>query len=696
MVQHHPVNGFARPNAAAAPRSGAPVASRANGSTNDSTATTYSNYLFGQAGENDRPLLSDTTKGRIFIRLLSRGIFGAIAFAWGTRVADAQLKHYEPETWTFNSAKPLQTLAKGFDATFGRAIQGVARAFAPENQKDLWAYESTRFRSKAYFHGFQPNQHGIGGAGLNTGRTLGAEMVGVTFNFAMASIADSTVRNIIQAIDPNNKKAWVLDKNGNASGKWWSQDVHYDYGKWMKAVGNASWRILSKNQGEDWAAALPYVYQMKWQRQWIANHFPNFKLSADNSWNGASYLVNNQGDVVGDLKAAGTIDLWTRFVGYNWYTLMYREAYDMVAYKFGQWKKDGITMPHLGNPVEATVHALGSGSRYVLKSFLKANLYMQPAMAFFAPMRVAQSAWRAGSIGIDVPVGTNAIMTRNSMSADLNALGLAANGTAPVPQMERSYWKNRDAQGNLIPELEYRYATAGKTSRLGMDHTMWLGNHQLPLNSEIGRATSPFDSSLQKSTFSKIINPLGKFSYKAGSFFNGIFNGRALSDTERLTMTVKQIEDWERKSASNQEFIRNTVDAATSYTPYMIAKAEFAYRVDERPSGHELGEMDKSLYHFIDSIFSFDVKGVCKSIGNIGYHALRTKEHLSGREGGRTAPVTMSPTTRVQSSSIQHALPAEQKKAANSEDPGNNDNTVESWAEKQAHTRHSAPRYAHG
>lgn len=644
-------------------KAGGPVRVEDNGNY---TPTTYSNYLFGRAGQNDHPLWSDSTKGRIAIRMVSRGIFGSLAFAWGSIASKKALQHYEPGNWREADeslvravySKPLKALAQGIDSTLGRAIQKTAKVLAPAGQEELWANEATRFRSKAYYHQTT--------TGHDTGRSLGAEMVDVTFNFAAASVADATVRNIAQGIDPHNKKKWLVDENGQPA-----THGRFVFSEWAKAVGGASWRIFSKNQGEDWAAALPYVYQMKWQRQAIANHSPNFKLSADNHLHGASLLVNKQGEVVGDLMKAGALDLHMRFVGYNWYTLMYRETYDMIGYQLGQWKKNHyqLGLPEIGNPITAATNAVGSAGRYVMKSFIKSNIYMQPAMFFFWPMRVAQSRPGAGAIVVDSNPQENAFVTKHSMTADIKKLA-AENGITGtyqqkldkiVPVMHASYHKNG------VPEYEYRYQTAGSgiKARIGTDKELWAGNTRISPHSDLGRAKTPFDAHLQKTTFSKVLNPLGKLSWHTGNRLNKVFNPS--------------------NSAGRAELLSSAGNAFWSYTPYMAAKAEFAYRVDERPNGHTLGAMDKAIYRFIDNAFTFNIKGMGQAVGDIAYHAVRTKEHLSGREGGNDveAPISSTePTSVVQVKTVQKqqtATPLPPALAAN--DNGANDNGERSWAD---------------
>lgn len=366
--------------------------------------SSYQNYLFGNAGSSENPAWSDSAKGRFAIRMLSRGVVGAAFFTWGGHIADKQLKGYEP-TAGWNKSQPLQLVAKGIDMTLGRAIEGAVRGIAGLKYDSKKAAEIGR--NAVNFRDTNPKYTYQYKVGHNNyipmqGRSYGADIVSFTFDFAMASIGDAMTRNIIQSFDPNVPKTWKLNEQGEIAKK--GDKWHIDWSEWLKSVGKSTWVIFSKNQGEDWAAAIPYAFQMKFQRKFLTKIFENkmdgHHLVFDHGWNGGAYKVDATGKIVGDMQLAGAIDLHARFTGYNWYTLMFREGWDSVGNAFNKWRENDYkismpTLPEHFNPLTATVDAIGDSMRYVTKSFIKANLYMNPAVVPFWLFRVPQSKWRA-------------------------------------------------------------------------------------------------------------------------------------------------------------------------------------------------------------------------------------------------------------------------------------------------------------
>jgi hypothetical protein len=312
----------------------------------------YQSMLFGSAGTLEKPAWSDSTKGRLFIRMFSRGILGAAMFTIGGRISRMQLMDYDPHTFTWATAKqkPLQAIARSFDHVFGTPIAKIAAmrvntagmtAAEAKLAKANAEWDAVNFRTASYYHS-------VGGKLDHKGRpmnarSLGAEMVSVSFDFAMMSVGDGMGRNLVQMIDPHIRKTWRVNDAGEKAKE--GEKSHFSPTKFAQSLGWSAWRILSKNQGEDWAVALPYVYQMRFQRKLLGRAFKDeqngIKLALDHAWNGAAYKVNNAGKIVGDYNLAGAIDLHARFVGYNVYTLMFREGYDTLGHKLKEWKKEG-------------------------------------------------------------------------------------------------------------------------------------------------------------------------------------------------------------------------------------------------------------------------------------------------------------------------------------------------------------------
>lgn len=683
MVEKPTVTTDTTPHEAVDKADASPVV-RSRAQNQETSNTSYSSYLFGRAGESDKPLWSDSTKGRATIRLISRGIVGAIAMTAVDRISRNQLLNYTPESikgWTGEhgwwQANMSQKIAKGYDTVFGKPIQAFVHAVAPAGKtaegvllKDAYSHNATQFRYKTYYH-TQPGQM--------PGHSLGAEIVQVTASFAAGSLGDAGTRNIIQVFDPNNVKVWMVNDKGDPAKA--GEKKHFSFDKWAKSTLRTTWRVVSKNMGEDWAVALPYVYQMRWQRGLLANHFPDSKLVLDNSLNGGSMLVNKQGQLIGDFQLPGAIDLHSRFVGYNWYTLMYREAYDAVGRQFGKWADSGYSLkPHLPtNPIAAVVDNVGYSARYVVKSFIKANLYMNPAVVPFWAVRVSQSKWRAPVI-VEKQDGFNAFAQRHHLDGQSEHVGADAFGNHRYKHdtMKDAFIPGRD-KGGMFAE--------GSNKRLST--SMYEGSKAYSWET----TKALIHANPVKGLFSAAIAPFGWASFHAGSAATKL--GEILPEGGRIGRllnngAVGQAGAWQRQS-----FMRNMVDNSFSYTPYMIAKAETALRVDERPANGGLGAMDKAIYKFIDSSVRFDLKGAGKAIKEIGSNAVDMGREVKMREGGEVTvgqlntptPLTPEdkPTNRVHTKTVHRDPNARERasdKVANDNEHIANDNEHDkNWAE---------------
>lgn len=664
------------------------------------STSAVANYLFGSSGVLDKPAWSDYTMGRAAIRLVSRGIVGAAFFALGGHYAAKKMRNYEPELWRETGgwgSNFLRTIAKGIDVGPGRIIEGIFRdpqavRFRVRNQ----------FHNESYFNQhYGPERHPTlyHEGKLRDGRSLGAEIVIVTFDFFMASIGDALTRNIIQAFDPHIRQPWYLDENGNPTTR-----AHgtFNFSKWLQWAGQSAWRILSKNAGEDWAAALPYVYQMKWQRRAI-NHIgsdPNgwlnrhglsgagFKRSSDSNINGALVTLNDNGEVCRSLQWHGALDLHARFVGYNWYTLMYREMYDVIGKAINDWRKSGfhISMPHLGNPIIAALNAAMFTARYITKSFIKANIYMQPAMFFFWPMRVSQSAWR-GQYEMEVPQGHPAY------NPDKRMFGTLRTQDGVVYPRAQLLHDTRWPMGSAAPDA---YLKGQKIFTGTSENPTFFKNIRDPYSyAKQGNYGRMFG----------VMDFLGRFSYNSGTWLTQKVD-RYLGAPGALSRSIMQgSADAGNLALGREKLLRNFVDASYSYTPYMWAKAETALRVDDRKSGNELGMMDKAIYSLMGNVARLRFGDAWKDVRQIHHLALHDERDIISREGGReletsakqanspkeevttATPAPKAPATVIDARSI-HRIPPEEI-AKETKKPGKetndnfrtaNDNGTKPWA----------------
>ncbi len=650
-----------------------PLASRLESDDKSS----YAGYLFGSSGSLDRPAWSDTMRGRLGIRVLSRGILGGIFYTVGGHLASKQLEGYQSFTpfAKLDRRKPLQYVARAWDVVVGKPLEFATHRLTRGDleTKARAAWEVTSFRPKMFdVPAGQPLTHKDrwGFEHELNGRGLGAEVVAVTFDFFSMSIGDALGRNIIQALDPNVKQPWMLDAHGHATTR---DKGHFDAGRWARSVGRASWRIISKNAGEDWAAALPYVFQMKWQRQALAKIWPGFKLSSDNNMNGGLARLDKDGNIIGGYQLAGVTDLQLRFMGYNWYTLMYREMYDAIGRNFNRWQDNGyvVHMPKIEHPIDDILSAPGFMARYVTKSLIKSGLYMSLAVPFFWITRTPQSKV-TGGFAMDH-------LARATEQSDESAL-VTKTGKERADGRDHTFRQNtagdRVPRASLIHDIQPR-PTVG---HYGYQQTVDL--------TKISKMT-PFDWGIKRGPIDSILNPFGWICYQAGGgmtrlvdaiapggdFVSRWMHGGHLSQAELLL--------------AREKTLRTFTNAAISYTPYMWAKAETALRVDDRRSVENLGHMDKAIYRLIDNAFTFNFEGTKKAGRDVIYLATHYEQDVASREGGSQsvgdgsvvprAADRPEPHSRIHTSSIER-VPMQERPA-----PGQGaDDSPRQWAETVA------------
>jgi hypothetical protein len=668
------------------------------------------NYIYGRdlirkAGE--KPDWQQSTGGRILTRIASRGVFGALAFTWAGNHSTRAMRNYAPRSiQTFgewgralvnlrttapmagtriklasgewhtvrvgeNDPNTFQAIAKMFDVTLGKPTQFVARLLAPAGKADEWARQSVLFRKRQFFH--DPiASFKLGGEYeiREFGRSLGHEMVIVSSDFAAASAVDSTMRNVVECIDPNVEKNW-FDKEG-----------HFSTPQFARDMGKRAWRVVSFNQGEDWAVAFPYVMYMKWQRNVIDNFSPQFKIASDNPhWNGASLKLRrvtrpgqpDKLEIIGDYQVEGMFDLWGRFgPAYNTLTLIYREAYTSVGRALNNWWNGDSWIPPMSmpdRPIASTIGAVGDTGRYLLKSFMKSSIYMTPAVPFFWISRISQSQWRTSPILLENPADTLAksvnripslkentpeIVHRKYLDILTNEYGLSRQmaddylllarlpkeswdvlekniGTAKyindlnLTTTDLEHFKTRlnhfkaiNANGNHVGWDLYknRYIPGLHMEKLAKGESIWFGGTEIthhPFKNydphAIRNATSLFDA---------LTNPFGRISQMAGE---GLYRGlEKMNWLEKagpfFGVKRKYFVDAAGKynAADHKMWIRDgarkAVDASIAYTPYMIAKAETALRWDNK-------HMDRALYDTIDHTFSFRWGDAKQSLGRV-------------------------------------------------------------------------------
>lgn len=674
----------------------------------------YGRSLIREAGE--KPDWQQTMTGRILTRMVTRGVFGALAFTWAGNYAQRSLKNYTPESiQTFgewrkallnpktnplaasetsvnhlvNTPNTMQAIAKAFDVVAGKPIQYASRALAPAGAKEEWFVKSVHFRPRAMVNDIIAKPRADGPwRGMTYGRSLGHEVVAITTDFAAASFADASMRYVAQAIDPNIEKD--REKDSKAAFDWYRKGS-FSIAAFGKDTAKKLWQVVSFNQGEDWAVAVPYAYFMKWHRNVLDKFSPGFKYASDHAtMNGA--VAKAKADInpatgkidsirhVGDFQAEGAWDLQARFTVYNVLTLMYREGYKAVGASVSKWWNAPSLVPSVSlpdNPLTSAVEGIGNAVRYVTKSFIKANLYMQPAVPFFWMFRVPQSAWRGGSLLVNdahnpaeaLPAGSSRMLTTdvNTPAAVHDGLLKRDFGLPNNQQFVKGIFANAEKpKGAQHIDDYYKFLKPGYSrndpskilsyrNKVGAGDAIYSGSHKVS-NHPYGNY-NPFENKHSGSLFSAALKPFGRLSFNTGeSLFDKVSGVSEKSQKRMHRLLGIAYDENPQAMQANRVNLRNAVhtavDASFAYTPYMIAKAETARRWDNK-------DMDSAIYRLMDGVVSLDLKetkSALKDIGSILTNPPPTVEDPGFLQNKReeTAPSTKVSAATVSRAALMH------------------------------------------
>ncbi len=443
---------------------------------------------------------NSTPQGRLAIRLVTRGVLGAAFFTVGQTLNYKWMKNYDHTAGLLKQENPLAALAKILDTVVARPIELTVNRLGGDGKKAI------TFRTTA--------NHTSAMAG---GRSLGHEVVNVTFDFFCASIGDAWGRDMASWVDPNVKKKWI--KNG-----------HIDYPQALKSTLQSVWRYVTYNGGEDWAVAIPYVYFMKGHRA-LVNHFsPGFEYDFDRTRSGGSFKMQGN-QVVGNYNRAGAFDLQHRFVVYNMGTLAYRELYDFAGKKLRGEKAVLYGAPDKPEP-KNIVEKTGNLFKWMARSVIKAGIYMTPAVPFFWITRAPQGKHR----GMFIDAEHGVLMHQDAATGKMEPLTIDYQGTPQGLHYSQNPTHILDHSYNPLPRDPF-----SNTEAPG------LGNKLL---NAAGKGSN---------SFRKKVAPIGAW---ANEEKNSGWAGRKIKSALGVT-------DFKN--------VFNTyADAAVSYTPYMYAKAEFA------------------------------------------------------------------------------------------------------------------------
>lgn len=570
---------------------------------------------------------NETARGRLAIRMASRGILGAALYSLAQVKGGRDMEHYDPShSWADiwkgvhlegdnkGKRKWLQLLAKSFDSTIGNAIKGTVKFITND---DVKATEAVMFRPTRFYAVKNPGLANSSTFALSPGkkyiwgRSLGAEIVGVTYDFASMSVGDGLAREyLIPLFDPAVDKKWLkretkIDKDGKEF-----TSTRLDFGEAGKAFAKATWRLFTYNAGEDWFAGPIYAYYMKWQRNLIDKHSPGFGFDSDRALNGGSFKVNSEGKITGNYNTEGMLDLMGRFSFYNYLTLIFRESYNKVGSMVTNYWDTG-KLPSIHSPESISDGISGAftdayqAARYMVKSFIKAYTYMIPASFVFASIRTSQSK--------DIGLAVHQEMGANGKLESKGPL----------------YFMNTTAHDKKFPSYIQANGSLHGTGRK-VDNTFEPDHNNTPKEVNLGlrnhrpsedqrQVQNPFsftrtdNGSLEKFAYydqhtgpkDYITNAIGKTSHTYGDFYKAIntkisrvWNGNP--SAQQLAADPALAARVEKSYEMAKNYSRRFSKASLSYTPYFFAKTDvLARRWDNE-------RVDFALNRMIDGATNFN------------------------------------------------------------------------------------------
>lgn len=384
---------------------------------------------------------SDTPWGRYAIEFVSRMTLGALMFSWmENSEASASMRNYSPNTYDAKTATWLQKVAKFTDDTVGKTLKfGLTKVYSEEKANQILTFRETRPQ---------------GNTG-EMGRSIGAEMTVVTGSFAAMSVGSGIMRNILLGIfNPTERSGWL--KNGS-----------FDLLHTVKRTLSKAWEIVTYNAGEDAAVALPYVFYMRAQRNWLDKVYPGFRYGSDLVDNGGSFRVDSKGEVLDQQVWAGFWDIEGRFTVYNIFTQMYRDAYDKAGEILKKWKDNSFalkTPDFVKNPtiIPGKVIETTKGTvRYMAISTIRSLLQMLPTVPWFSLFRIPPN--RLNGLAVNAEKGVLAFKIQGANGKDSF---IPVRADQHIGTAFHGFYKNSDIElywikGNEPPVLA-KYTRDGK------------------------------------------------------------------------------------------------------------------------------------------------------------------------------------------------------------------------------------------
>ena len=552
-------------------------------------------------------------KSRLAIRMFSRGVLGAAFFTVGGRLCNKWMEGYNVNKGLFEQTvkdvagveranlNPMNFMAKLIDTVVGVPIEATVKAVSGDA---ITAKKAVLFRPT-----FNEGHNYVNGKRL-WGRSLGHEVVNITFDFFCASVGDAWGRDIAGWFDPAVKKTWTDDKG------------HIKIPEAIHAATKAVTRYVTYNGGEDWAVAIPYAYFMKAQRSMINKFSPGWRYDFDQGKIGGSFKLgghpiradsttnpHHMPTITGSYQFEGALDLQSRFTVYNIGTLMYREAYDYIGHKIKGEPDQLYGSPDKpDDPKKSLKDKIGDALKWAARSAIKGTIIMTPSVPFFWITRVSQN--RHKGLFIHTQHG---MMTRvNKTDPD---------GTQRhVPVMISDYHGNAEIKDQPVYFSRYDPSVAQGKEQVPYDRkgpmdpryanpAMWRDPTD-PLNKNGALPfTDEFHPYHEAHSFSEhVFNTTGYYQRQGIKKLTPIFNS-AEKNSGPIAASFKKFLDIPHDKGA-EYLTRPFLRASISYTPYMYAKAEAADLWDN-------GKTDMAAERLIDGAAKLDWKEFKAGAGEV-------------------------------------------------------------------------------
>lgn len=574
-----------------------------NDYVNDS-ARLYSPFDDTEAALKGKNPLYKSLGGRLLTQTVARGLTGAAFFAVGSYMID----QYKPgadmqeQTWL---GKPLRAVESLLNWSIAKPVEHVLIRPAYRISGNDAVEAAEKAKKFLTFNQSAAKEFMVQKAQAETnptimadevfGHTWAQEMVLRTWSFAAGSIGAAVGRNAVSIIDPHHKTSWINE------GK-------IDIGDMIKSSAKEFFQIMTYNQMEDWFAAPMYTLQLRAMRQGVHNNGLFNKTESKNSamWdmeakgtNGNTRRVSINGDEgsIGDsFSGAIAFDYQSRFMLYNYYTLIFRDLYNhLFKNHVGDECAPALEAPE--DPVKSIGHNASETAKYLIKSLVKSQIYMAPAVMAFWPQRVGGA--KNNHAFVDEATG-QPLTTVPTMIYNPDT-----DGKQLFVQTQENGDKITFPYGSIMVDPKDMNAHMQDANA----HPIYRNENKIQFkgdNYDVYEAAK--DSFLGKGT-----NIPGKVTDGLHKVSTPVFEAGVSGYSKVKSQLTGQPTDDAHIQKVGSILARKYASAAISYLPYMTAKYETANMWDTPV-------MDAAAYRMADGLFALNPKEFwagLKDVGNV-------------------------------------------------------------------------------